>query len=303
MWLVATGSLARPCTCGCGPTRPRGCGGWSPKTAKTTADNFRLYILPAIGRRRVDRVTAVLLDDLYASLEARGCRRPSSSGATASSGRCSTGPSGRSWWRSTGRSPPTRRRPSRGRSGFPRWPRSGGSRRSPPRISPPTSSWPPQPGPARTRFVPRMLEAHPRWGWRRHRKCGSPWPAPPRSPGHRARRRSSALLHQEQAARRGLPPVGIRVDHQVRRVPDRTTTASARRPKRPSASRVPRSTTRPPPASSTAAAAMAWVREDAWGLPLRAKTGIGTGLLTPTPGRPHRSRAGRALRRDRARSR
>ena len=46
--------------------------GWSPKTAKATADNFRLYILPVIGRRRVDRVTAVLLDDLYASLEARG---------------------------------------------------------------------------------------------------------------------------------------------------------------------------------------------------------------------------------------
>ncbi len=30
--------------------------GWSPKTAKTIEDNFRSYVLPVIGRRRVDQV-------------------------------------------------------------------------------------------------------------------------------------------------------------------------------------------------------------------------------------------------------
>jgi len=43
--------------------------GWSPKTAKTTADNFRLYILPTLGRCDVTTLTGVMLDDLYASLE------------------------------------------------------------------------------------------------------------------------------------------------------------------------------------------------------------------------------------------
>lgn len=43
--------------------------GWSPKTAKTVADNFRFHILPAIGTWRADRVTGVHLDRLYRSLE------------------------------------------------------------------------------------------------------------------------------------------------------------------------------------------------------------------------------------------
>lgn len=43
--------------------------GWSPKTAKTTADNFRLYLLPGIGGRRAASVTAVQLDRLYEKLQ------------------------------------------------------------------------------------------------------------------------------------------------------------------------------------------------------------------------------------------
>lgn len=43
--------------------------GWSPKTAKTVADNFRSYLLPEIGRRRADAVTAVQLDRLYRKLQ------------------------------------------------------------------------------------------------------------------------------------------------------------------------------------------------------------------------------------------
>lgn len=42
--------------------------GWSPKTAKTTTDNFRLYLLPALGRRRAASVSGSDLDDLYAHL-------------------------------------------------------------------------------------------------------------------------------------------------------------------------------------------------------------------------------------------
>jgi integrase len=44
--------------------------GWSPKTAKTHADNFRDYILPTLGRREAGRVSGVQLDRLYAELEA-----------------------------------------------------------------------------------------------------------------------------------------------------------------------------------------------------------------------------------------
>jgi integrase len=43
--------------------------GSSPKTAKTIADNFRLYLLPEIGRRRAASVTAVQLDRLYQKLQ------------------------------------------------------------------------------------------------------------------------------------------------------------------------------------------------------------------------------------------
>ena len=43
--------------------------GWSPKTAKTHADNFRLYILPVLGDRRAGAVTGLQLDDLYQRLE------------------------------------------------------------------------------------------------------------------------------------------------------------------------------------------------------------------------------------------
>jgi integrase len=43
--------------------------GWSPKTAKTVADNFRHHILPVIGTWNVDRVSGVHLDRLYRSLE------------------------------------------------------------------------------------------------------------------------------------------------------------------------------------------------------------------------------------------
>jgi integrase len=47
--------------------------GWSPKTAKTTADNFRLYILPSLGARPAAALTGAILDDLYEKLEdARG---------------------------------------------------------------------------------------------------------------------------------------------------------------------------------------------------------------------------------------
>ena len=43
--------------------------GWSPKTAKTHHDNFRLYILPLLGERRASAVTGLQLDDLYLTLE------------------------------------------------------------------------------------------------------------------------------------------------------------------------------------------------------------------------------------------
>jgi integrase len=43
--------------------------GWSPKTAVTVRDNFRLHILPAIGNYLADQVTGVHLDHLYRSLE------------------------------------------------------------------------------------------------------------------------------------------------------------------------------------------------------------------------------------------
>lgn len=42
--------------------------GWSPKTAKTHADNFRLYLLPGLGRRRASSVSGADLDELYAHL-------------------------------------------------------------------------------------------------------------------------------------------------------------------------------------------------------------------------------------------
>jgi len=43
--------------------------GWSPKTAKTTADNMRLYILPKLGHRDAIAVSGIQLDDLYIHLE------------------------------------------------------------------------------------------------------------------------------------------------------------------------------------------------------------------------------------------
>jgi len=46
--------------------------GWSPKTAKTHADNFRSYILPTLGDCDVASITGLQLDDLYGSLEGRG---------------------------------------------------------------------------------------------------------------------------------------------------------------------------------------------------------------------------------------
>jgi len=46
--------------------------GWSPKTAKTHADNFRSYILPTLGDRDTASITGLQLDDLYGSLEGRG---------------------------------------------------------------------------------------------------------------------------------------------------------------------------------------------------------------------------------------
>jgi hypothetical protein len=46
--------------------------GWSPKTAKTHADNFRLYILPTLGARVATKVTGLQLDELYQELEDRG---------------------------------------------------------------------------------------------------------------------------------------------------------------------------------------------------------------------------------------
>ena len=49
------------------PRRARRSGawlGWSPKTAKTVADNFRSHILPAIGSRPAERVTGLELGDL-----------------------------------------------------------------------------------------------------------------------------------------------------------------------------------------------------------------------------------------------
>jgi integrase len=42
--------------------------GWSPKTAKTVDDNFRCYVLTALGGRPAGQVTGVELDRLYRSL-------------------------------------------------------------------------------------------------------------------------------------------------------------------------------------------------------------------------------------------
>lgn len=79
--------------------------GWSPKTAKTMADNFRCYLLPVLGRRRAQQVGGVEIDRLYQRLlvERNTCRRLWSCVATGSYGRCSTGLSARSWC------PPTQR--------------------------------------------------------------------------------------------------------------------------------------------------------------------------------------------------
>jgi hypothetical protein len=46
--------------------------GWSPKTAKTVRDNFRLHILPIIGRRHAADVTALDLDRVYERLPDSG---------------------------------------------------------------------------------------------------------------------------------------------------------------------------------------------------------------------------------------
>jgi integrase len=43
--------------------------GWSPKTAKTHLDNFRVYILPTLGDHDVAGITGLELDDLYSTLE------------------------------------------------------------------------------------------------------------------------------------------------------------------------------------------------------------------------------------------
>jgi hypothetical protein len=43
--------------------------GWSPKTAKTHADNFRAYILPTLGDHDVAGITGLDLDELYSMLE------------------------------------------------------------------------------------------------------------------------------------------------------------------------------------------------------------------------------------------
>lgn len=43
--------------------------GWSPKTAKTHADNFRAYILPTLGNHDVAGITGLDLDELYSMLE------------------------------------------------------------------------------------------------------------------------------------------------------------------------------------------------------------------------------------------
>ena len=43
--------------------------GWSPKTAKTVADNFRCHILPVIGTWNADQVSGLHLDRLYRNLE------------------------------------------------------------------------------------------------------------------------------------------------------------------------------------------------------------------------------------------
>lgn len=51
--------------------------GWSPKTAKTHADNFRNYILPTLGGRDAKEVTGLELDDLYALLETERSLSPS----------------------------------------------------------------------------------------------------------------------------------------------------------------------------------------------------------------------------------
>jgi integrase len=54
------------------PRRERRSGewlGWSPKTAMTVGDNFRLHILPAIGAWSAERVTGLDLDRLYRRLE------------------------------------------------------------------------------------------------------------------------------------------------------------------------------------------------------------------------------------------
>lgn len=51
--------------------------GWSPKTAKTHADNFRRYILPTLGEHDAKEVTGLDLDDLYGELETERSLSPS----------------------------------------------------------------------------------------------------------------------------------------------------------------------------------------------------------------------------------
>jgi integrase len=45
--------------------------GWSPKTAKTVSDNFRLHILPVMGSWLADQVTGLHLDRFYQSMESK----------------------------------------------------------------------------------------------------------------------------------------------------------------------------------------------------------------------------------------
>ena len=52
--------------------------GWSPKTAKTIRDNFRLHVLPALGQYLADQVSGLQLDRFYQSLEKRSGMSPSS---------------------------------------------------------------------------------------------------------------------------------------------------------------------------------------------------------------------------------
>ena len=78
--------------------------GWSPKTAKTHADNFRAYILPTLGDHDVAGITGLELDELYSVLENElGCRPRSWRDATVRCVRCSRGRCARSSWLRTPR--------------------------------------------------------------------------------------------------------------------------------------------------------------------------------------------------------